>query len=58
MTGLPDPVADPAGYVLAMSGPGCEACRVVGPLLVGPGTSGRAWHCEYGRVWTRESVAR
>jgi hypothetical protein len=38
-------------YDAAMSGPGCEACTVVGPLLTGPGTSGRAWRCGCGRVW-------
>lgn len=31
--------------------PGCEACEVVGPLLTAPGTSGRSWRCECGRVW-------
>lgn len=37
------------------SGPdGCEACRVVGPLLTGPGTSGRVWTCSCGRTWGEE----
>jgi hypothetical protein len=32
---------------------GCEACRVVGPLLTGPGTSGRSWRCDTcGEVWS------
>lgn len=31
---------------------GCDACRVPGPLLTGPGTSGRSWVCDTcGTVW-------
>lgn len=30
---------------------GCDACRVMGPLLTAPGTSGRSWRCECGQVW-------
>lgn len=30
---------------------GCDACLVVGPLLTGPGSSGRTWLCECGAVW-------
>lgn len=32
-------------------------CAEIGPLLVGPGTSGRAWRCgTCGRTWTAADV--
>lgn len=32
---------------------GCDACRVLGPLLTAPGTSGRTWVCGgCGTSWT------
>lgn len=48
---------DPSELRLATAGrggveaAGCEACRVVGPLLTAPGTSGRSWRCACGQVW-------
>jgi hypothetical protein len=39
--GKPDPDEDD----------GCAGCRVIGPLLTAPGTSGRTWVCECGKVW-------
>jgi hypothetical protein len=39
-----------------VSGCGCEE---IGPMLVGPGTSGRTWHCgSCGRDWTPADVQR
>ena len=33
--------------------PGCETCRVIGPLLTGEGTSGRSWRCDTcGESWS------
>lgn len=32
---------------------GCSICRQVGPLLTGPGSSGRSWSCsECRHVWS------
>lgn len=31
---------------------GCDACRVLGPLLTASGTSGRTWVCECGAAWS------
>lgn len=59
---LGDPEAGPIldAAVLGHSGRaeaqivGCDACRVVGPLLTAPGTSGRTWRCECGAEWRQE----
>jgi len=37
--------------------PGCDACRLIGPLLTAPGTSGRSWRCECGKVWAGPGAA-
>lgn len=39
------------GYSWPIPQAGCQACRVMGPLLTAPGTSGRSWACECGTVW-------
>lgn len=37
---------------------GCDECRVIGPLLVAPGTSGRGWYCYgCGKVWSHNTQA-
>lgn len=42
----------------ARGGPGCEGCAVVGPLLTGPGTSGRDWKCGgCGHTWPGRNAA-
>ena len=44
----PEPNAFEQAYREAQ---GCDACEVVGPLLVAPGTSGRIWVCACGKEW-------
>lgn len=46
--------ADAVAAVVDEHEAGCAACRVVGPLLTAPGTSGRTWTCACGAAWTGE----
>lgn len=41
-----------------MSARGCDACRIMGPLLTATGTSGRAWRCVCGEVWDHPASPR
>lgn len=44
---------DAAAGAEPTSEPGCDGCRVLGPLLAAPGTSGRSWKCgTCGMVWS------
>lgn len=52
ITGHPPMVCPQCGYSWPIPEQGCLVCRVMGPLLTAPGTSGRSWACgECGMVW-------